>query len=774
MSYKEEQYESIMSRGHSAAWDKDWIRAGMFYRQVLEENPEDIKALSSLALALFESKDYEESLKYYLRVARITPEDPIPLEKAALLYKNVGKPKHATEMALKAAELYLKNREIEKAIQNWSWVIGVNPENLRAHSRLAVLYERMKHRSQAVREYLHIASLMQHMGKLERATQAVNHALMISPESNAARQALRMLRENVLLPKPARPRGGTGPISLTEEPEVDQIEAPKEEEDESDLDPVTEAQNKALSVLASEFFERPTDEEVKESSPQRGFQAIMSGIDPRAPKQADHTSIMLHLSQAVDQQMKGDLPQAAEEFSRAMDAGLENVALYFNLGYLYVENGRLESAVRLLRRSVNHPDFALASRLLIGQTLQKLGRQKGAAIVYLEALKIADAMVIPLEHATGLHQLYEPLIEAQTQESDEDHHVQLSENIEELLMRPNWKKHLKSIREQLLTQPDGGQSIPVAEILIQSKSSQVVETLANVQDLARKGYMRAAMEEAFYALHYAPTYLPLHMHMGELLIKSDRIPEAIDKFLMVANFYSVRGESGRAIDVLRRVVQLAPMDLESRRRLIEQLIARGDIEEAIAEQLKLGEVYYNMAEIASARQTYSDSLRLAQQHKVEVIWKIRAMHRIADLDIQSLDWHRALRMFEKIRNLDPGDQKARQNLVDLNFRLGQSAQALNEIKTYITYMENTGEIEPLGEFLETLLRDYPKNAFIHQQLGDHYRKAGQISDAIVAYDTAGELYMEAGDRGRARFVITSILELNPPNADHYRQLLPTL
>ena len=50
------------------------------------------------------------------------------------------------------------------------------------------------------------------------------------------------------------------------------------------------------------------------------------------------------------------------------------------------------------------------------------------------------------------------------------------------------------------------------------------------------------MDAAYEAVQHAPTYLPLHSLMGDLLVQEGRTPEAITKYGVVAQSYSVRGE----------------------------------------------------------------------------------------------------------------------------------------------------------------------------------------------------------------------------------------
>ncbi len=766
------RFQEAINQGHSAAWDLNWGKAVAYYRQALNEKPDDIKALSSLALALFEIAEHQEALKIYLKVAEMSPNDPLPLEKAASLYEIMGQDRVGAETAFRAAELYFKVQDGEKAIENWSRAVGMYPEHLGAHSRLALVYERLGRHPQAVREYLHIASLMQHRGDIDKAVQAINRAIKLSPTSNESRQALEMLRDGVVLPKPARPKGGTGPIRLSSQYS---LPAPKEQEDDT-LDPIQAARKEALAILADLFFDQPAEEDRSDNGARRGLQNIVSGVGSGFSKKADQTRIILHLNQAVDMQLSGDMSQASEELKRAIEAGLDNRAAYFNLGLMRHQADRLESAIRYLQRSVQHSSFALASRLLLGSAYRKLDRLQEAAIEYLEALRLADAQSVPEQHADGLRQLYEPLIEAQAHEHDEKRNAQLCDIVADLLVRPAWRRHLKNMRAQLESALDseGGLPTPLAEDLIEARSSQVVVAMTSVRKLAREGRYQAAMEEAFYALQYAPTYLPLHITMGELLVNADLLPEAIEKFSVVARAYSVRGEAGRAIDVLRRVVEMAPMDIDTRTRLIDQLIARGENEDAIKEYIRLAEMYYNLADLVNARKTYARGLRMAQVSDVDPIWKVRVLHRIADIDIQSLDWRQAVRIYQEIITMKSDDLKAYTNLVDLNFRLGEREEALQVLDKMIAYFNENKKPEEALKFLETQVEERPDQVFIRRRAAEQYRLLGQIEAAVEQLDAAAEMMLDAGDRVGALSALQRIIDWKPKDVARYQQLYDRL
>lgn len=766
MPGNEELFQKAMSEGHSAAWDQEWNKAASAYRKALQEMPDNPKALNSLGLALFQLGEFDEALRTYKRVAQIAPQDPVPMEKLAQLLERTGHLKEAVDAASRAAELFLNQRDVDKAIENWARVTTLDPENLAAHSRLALAHEKLGHKPQAVVEYINVASLVQRTGNLEKAGELINRALQVLPESAEAKQAQTILRSGQLLPKPLRPKGGTGPIAMAQ---VKQLDTRKQEAD-SGLDPIAEARQNALTRLAELLFEYSSDDGASVQQ-RRGLQALMRGTGQLSMQQSEQTKVVLHLGQAIDAQTKDNDAQAAEELEHALEAGFDHPALYFDLGLIRAKIDRSESALRHLQRAVKHNDFALGARLLMGQINQKMGRLAPASIEYLEALKIADAAVAPSEQSDEIRQMYEPLIEAQASVTDEAALKRLCENINDMLMRKNWRDHLHKAREEMQRANESDMPMPLADVIMQAQSSAVLEAINHVHQLARAGQHRTAMEEAYYALASAPTYLPLHTLMGDLLARENHTQEAIAKFMTVAQAYNVRGESAQSAKTLRRVVQLAPMDMAARTKLIDQLVSRGQVDDAIREYIELADIYYRLAELDMARKTYTTALRVVQQSNADRTWNVHILQRMADIDMQRLDWRQAIRVYEQLRTLRPDDEPVRKSLIDLSFKLGQPAQANAEIESYSSYLQSNNRDAQMIPFLEDLLTDRPDDAILKRALASAYQQAGRVEDAVKELDTLADSLLNAGKKEEAMVVINQILLLNPSNSEQYRQLL---
>lgn len=770
MAGSQDSFQKAMDAGHTAAWEQMWDQAADHYRRALDEFPDNPQGLTSLGLAFSELGRYQEAIHYYNRAAMLSRDDPLPLERVARLSEQLGNIEAAVNFGLRAADLYLQKRDVEKAIEDLAWLTNIAPDYSIAHSRLAMIYERLGRKSLAVREYLSVASLMQHSGDLEKALQAVNRAIQVWPENDEARQALVFLRDRRPLSLPGRSGGDTVPVGR--KPDRQRAASEGNRQDKAGLDPLEEARKKALAALAVLLFE--PDNETAMPARRRSLQGIVGVASGIAAKKADSSGVSHNLSQAVDMLSQGLEAQAAEELEKAMDAGIDHPAAYFLFGLSRFKRDQLESALRYLEKAAADPDYTLAARLLRGQINRKMSRMDEAVAEHLEALKLVDLQLVRADQADELRRLYEPLVAAQMHNKDVDAKVRISDRVEELLLRPNWQEQIRRARQEIPGGDDAGALVPLGEILAEASSNQVIESLGTVQQLARAGYLRAAMEEAFYALQIAPTYLPLHVYMAELLLNQGRVPEAIEKYSVAAQAYAARGEPKQAIEILRRVIELAPVEVSARRSLIAQLIACGQLAEAVRESVLLGDIFYNQAEMGEARKIYTEAAQLAGQVDDGNELAVKILHKIADIDMQSLDWRAALQEYEQIRSLQPGDRQARLYLIELNLRLAQEARAVAELENYLSHLAASGASDTAIDFLESFMEENPDRILVQRRLADLYIHSGRVQDALVHLNRIGEKLLKSGDRTRAANVVESILALDPPNKERYVKLLARL
>jgi tetratricopeptide (TPR) repeat protein len=667
---------------------------------------------------------------------------------------------------MQAAELFIKRQEVERAIENWVRITQLDSGHIQARNYLAMVHERLGHKTQAINEYLAIASLEQQGGNAGKAAEMIGRALRINPASPEARQAQNILRSGQPLPKPMRSVGDTGMLRIEH---VKQLKPSKAAD--TGLDPIAETNKRALARLAEVLFDLSEDVDEFPTSRSGSMSAIVKGTGQAEGAKSERTRILLHVGQAIECQTSGREDHAMEELEKALEAGFKDPAAYFNLGYLRSRTERLESAIRNLQNAVKNEAYSVGTRLLLGQVLRQMNRLPEASMEYMEALKAADSSVVPTGKSAELRQAYEPFIEAQAQVSDEAALTTLCDNIHHLLVQPNWRSRLLQAREQLPEAVEDAPAQPLAEILVQAQSSAVLEAMSRVRSLARAGHLRTAQEEAFESLHASPTYLPLHSLIGDLLLQDGRTQDAIAKYTVVAQAYSSRGEASQAVSLLRRIVQSSPMDMSARSHLIDQLAAQGLVDEAIGEYLDMADIYYRLAELDLARKTYTTALRLAQQGGAKRAWNLKLLQRMADIDMQRLDWKQALRIYEQIRTIQPEDMQVRKDLIQLNLRLGQAKQAVEELESFKSYLQSTGRQGEAIPFLEDLINENPKQPILRRALAEEYRQAGKHAEAIAQLDQVGQMLLESGEKENAVQVLENIIAMNPPNVSDYTAML---
>ncbi len=766
MAGNQNSFKKAMNAGHSAAWDQDWQKAAGYYSAALDEFPDQPQALSSLGLAFFEMQNYENSMICYQHAARVAPKDPVPYEKMARIYERLGNLPEAAQFALKSAELHLNARDVDKAIDNWMRVLALNPDHLATRQRLAAVYERLGRREEAVTEYIASASILQRAGDLTTAMRAVEYAIRLMPESQDARFALHTLRSNQMLPKASRPKLADSFAKNGQRA----AESKESSESNKKADPIEEARQRSVSQLAGMLFEQP-DESVIEPASRRGFNMLARGRDNSAgAASADRSRVILHLGQTIESLSQADEIQAAKEIEKAMELGLHHPAASYLIGLLN-RTREPEKALRYIQEAVRHEDFALGANLVSGQILLALGQVPQAAPAFIQALALADAAVVDPIFADELRQSYEPLVESLANESDDNSLRTICTTISSQLVRPDWRAYLKLARNQLPPQPENQPPLPVSEMILEARGSAVVETVATVRELAQRGMVDTAMEEAFIAIQYAPTYLPVHTQVGELLLQEGHLEEGVRKFLVVAELYNVRGELNRAVRIFKRILQVAPMDLAVHERLIKLLESQDKVEEALEEYMELADIYYRLAELDKARQTYLTSLKLAQKSANNRTWGVEILLKVADIDLQRLNLRQAVRIYEQIRTIQPDDPAVRTQMVLLNFRLGQDTAALSEVDSFISLLESAGRRKQALDFLNDLLVEQGNNMDLRRRLADLYVRDGRVPEAIAQLDAVAEVYMDEGKMMEAINMLETIIALKPANAGEYKAAL---
>lgn len=769
MAGRREVFDEAMRQGHSAAWDQAWERAINAYRKALEEFPEDTSALTSLGLALLQENDLKGALAVYQRSAALNPNDPVAIEKSADILERLGRLDEAAQAYNAVAEVHLTRRDVDKAIENWQRATQLAPGFIQARGRLALAYERLGKTRQSIYEYLTLARIMQHKGDFGKAMAAAERARTLDPDDPEILVAIDTLRTGGELPEPEElagyesepPRPSKQAFGV-----VDRAAAEWAEQDKLPVNPMEGNRERALSSLASALFDADDDPEAER-------QSARSVTNPLLGTRGNRAQIIANLGQAIDAQTKGRLEDAVAYFEKALKAGLDHAAAHYTIATLYMDLDKPARAVKHFKAASAHPEYATGSHFGLGIAYARARKVKDALGYLLHTLQLVDAETVLPEQVATLKSRYETIAENLAQSANDDEARKLAESLVGFLSGEGWEERVRKARQQLNEQSGNG-LVPLADMLSMPGSEHLLESLSKIDVYLSRRLLAAAMDEAQQAVELAPTYLPAHLKIADILLEDNRLEPAIRKYAIVAEVYNVRGEAEKAGEILQNIVRLAPMDVKARRQLINLLIAQGKTDDAISQYMDMAETYYRLADLDMARETYANALRLSQRSSADRAWTVQILHQMGDIDVQRLDWRQALRVYEQIKTLTPADHKTRKMLIDLNLRLGQARQALNEVDDLLRTLLSADNIADAISILEEVVESQPDEMGLRARLARLYQQVGRNADAISQLDALGEAQLQAGLTRDAVETVQRIIAIGPKNVDSYRQLLAQL
>ena len=755
MAGNQRQFERAMKRAVGHAGKREWDKAIGQYELALAEFPDDIAALTGLGLVYLNAQQLEKALAVYQQARQAGADEPAVLERLADVQKRLRHLEEAADTYVALADHALRGREIERAIHFWERATQLATGHPIARLNLAKAYASQGRTPAAIKEYLALAEAFQRQERPDQAMNICQQALMLDPRNTTVlslMSTLRNLLEPAEKPTPARkptPVADLDDLSFEDEP------LPSSQRDEGS--PVDVARQRALSALAEAVFE---EDLVTVSTPPR----------PSAPVLTKHQIDTL-IGQALDFQRQGLVDDAVAAYEQLLNAGVDRPEVHFNLGLLFQEKLRWREAIHHLSIVQDHKDYKLGTLFAVGECYRAQGKIDLALSHLMEVLKLVDLALVSREQADDVIQLYESLADSYAKKGDPEQARSFTDSLIRFLNSKGWEDKVKEARERLDSVAGEGVVMSLAEIVGIPGSEAVLKSMAMIQELVKRGKIFTAIEEAFDAICISPSYLPLHLRLGEVFLSQGQFEEATAKFLTVAHLYQARGDTRAAIGVYRRLLRASPMDVTVRSRLINLLISRGAIDEALEEYLALGEAYFQLAQVNKALDKYNEALRLAPRASDEKIWTVRLLHRIGDICLQRVDWRQALKIYQRIKQISPYDEHTCLILTDLYYKMGQSRKGLAEIDALLGYLFKNKKFTKALAVLRDAVQMRPGEGPLRFRLAHACLSQGKKEEAVAELDALGDLQLRAGRAQQAIETIRSIIKINPSNVESYRQLL---
>ncbi len=337
-----------MEQSREAARAGRWEESLKSAIRALQEFSQDTDARIAAAVALFNTGKLDRALQIFTELRTADPNNAFHLNYIALGNSRQGNIQAAIESYRSLVDLHISQRRPAQAVEPLRELLNLRPEMDDQRQRLARLYEELGSVRDAVNEYLALARRLYEIQKYDRAAEAAEVALRLDPNSREAKDLIVTLRDAM-----ARAAGVASSAAPT---------------------------NHDLPI-------HPTS---------------MTGMLRSQQFQAEKL-----LEQAIKRQEAGDADGAADLYEQAIAAGLERADVFYSLGLIYQERNDHKSAVGVLNRAANDPEYALSAHFALGQSHRELGQLPQAAQEFEQTIGLVDLESIGRAESDDLINMYE-------------------------------------------------------------------------------------------------------------------------------------------------------------------------------------------------------------------------------------------------------------------------------------------------------------------------------------------------------------------------------
>jgi tetratricopeptide (TPR) repeat protein len=746
----------------------DWANAGKAFRFALAEFPNNEDAILGFGVATFNAGQPDLALRAFTQALKLNPGNLEALSYVADIQERAGQLDAAAETFLRLGNLLAADNDMESAVDYWERITRLVPNHLDAHQKLAHGMVKIGKTRQAARQFLTIAAVYQRRRNKDMARQQIEEARHLVGTQPGITLALEALDHDAPihpneLDIAARPAKGS-----EEENQIPTFsEAFLEEDLFDEQDPFT---------LWDEGEPARKTGGLIESVRQNAMASLANVIfEDRLPEAAEagasKDEINMLIMQAIDLQSRGETQTAVENYRRAVEAGMASPALYFNLGMLNKEIGREPEAAAMFTAAAADDRYRVAASFALGQLYFSGGKLEAALRHFIDAVKLVDMETVTAYRAPELAQYYDTLADQFLALNDTGKINQFIQTLDKFFSNPNWEKNVYEARRRMDSVVENGNVMSLAEFLETVETETVITALAITSEHMKRNLMTTASEVCLQAIQYVPSSLLLHTRLADILLKQDHTEAAITKYLAIAKVYLIRNQQDKAINVYKKILRLAPMDVTVRTKLIDLFILTDNIEEALDQYLTLANSYYQLAQIDRALEKYRDALRLAENIPNPVPWKVEILSHIGDIYNQRFDWAKAAEAFEQLHEIDPQNLRTQRQLADLYFKLRKTDRAAQVLDALLEAYQKQGQAAVSLSLLQELSATYPESIPLRKRLAEVYVINGKRDQAIAEYDALGEMQLESGLRREAAETIQTILRLNPDDPEGYRRLL---
>ena len=223
------------------------------------------------------------------------------------------------------------------------------------------------------------------------------------------------------------------------------------------------------------------------------------------------------------------------------------------------------------------------------------------------------------------------------------------------------------------------------------------KTLSAAEKYVQQGKMQNAISEYEKVLKADPKDLTVTNTVGDLYSRLGEVDKATECFKSVGDAYANQGFTVKAIAMYKKISKLKP-SLESVLKLAELYTQQGLFNDARAQYLQVAEEFLKSGELENA-----------------------------------------VRIFQKILEMDPDNTAMRLRLAEVYVRLGKKTEAWQIFSAAAETLRSKGSLSGAEEVLKRMLTLDPGNSYALLMQGRNLLEAGDAEGAIESLQKVSDL-----------------------------------
>lgn len=318
------------------------------------------------------------------------------------------------------------------------------------------------------------------------------------------------------------------------------------------------------------------------------------------------------------------------------------------------------------------------------------------------------------------------------------------------------------------------------------------QILQEAEKLAARGKLDAAIKEYRRALELAPNDTNTLNRLGDLLVRVNRIDEAIDVYQQIAEHFAHDGFFLKAIAIYKKVNRLDPQRTQTYERLADLYFKQGLVVEGRQQLMTLADWFMRSRNLPEAVRI---SRRLTELEPAN----FQARAKLVDLLVQTGDGQaatteidalgrfllgrnmidEAVKLYHRAIELSPANGDFVAPCVDAMLGAGRGQQAVELAKKAIAATggghellraaarahAEAGDLDTARAYLDKLMPEIGERTDVVQLYGDVMLRVGEAEEAKEILLPAVDRLLRAGDVARAATLVKRLLRSAPTDIE---------